>query len=391
LTAPGGNRRPFEAGAGPVLRGERSGEGPPIVLCHGLTATRDSVIHGSRALERAGHAVVTYDARGHGESEPAPAGEGYDYPALVADLEGVIDSQVGAGPALVGGHSMGAHTAVAYALGNPGGVAGLAIVGPSYTAPLDDEALGYWDGIAAALEDGGVDGFVAYIDRHQTVDATWRDSVLRFTRERMLRLRDIPTRSPRPTPKPSRRPSSSARRGGSRRSPGRAAGSRVRSPPSRRALRIPEGASNSVAPMKAPTEGTLRGIATFLAAFGIGVATYIAIADSGGGSPVCIAGGHGCQTVAESSYSHVAGIDIAIFGIVGYVLLLACALLRGDAARMGGFGLSLVGFGYSLYLTQLELFKIEAICQWCVASAVLMTLLFATNATRMLAYVGREA
>jgi uncharacterized membrane protein len=142
--------------------------------------------------------------------------------------------------------------------------------------------------------------------------------------------------------------------------------------------------------MKAPAEGTLRGISTFLATFGVGVATYIAIADSGGGSPVCIAGGHGCQTVAESSYSHLLGVNIAILGIVGYLLLLACALLKGDGARMAGFALSLVGFGYSLYLTYLELFTIEAICQWCVASAVLMTLLFAANATRMLAYVGTE-
>jgi uncharacterized membrane protein len=142
--------------------------------------------------------------------------------------------------------------------------------------------------------------------------------------------------------------------------------------------------------MKAPVEGTLRGISTFLATFGVGVATYIAIADSGGGSPVCIAGGHGCQTVAESSYAHLLGVNIAIFGVVGYLLLLACALLRGDGARMAGFALSLVGFGYSLYLTYLELFTIEAICQWCIASAVLMTLLFAANATRMLAYVGAE-
>ena len=142
--------------------------------------------------------------------------------------------------------------------------------------------------------------------------------------------------------------------------------------------------------MKAPAEGTLRGIATFLATFGIGVATYIAIADSGGGSPVCIAGGHGCQTVAESTYSHLAGVNIAIFGIGGYVVLLACALLRGDAFRMTGFVVSLIGFGYSLYLTYLEFFTIDAICQWCVASAVLMTLLFVTNAVRMLAYVGSE-
>jgi len=143
--------------------------------------------------------------------------------------------------------------------------------------------------------------------------------------------------------------------------------------------------------MKPPAEGTLRMIATFVAAFGIGVATYIAIADSGGGSPVCLAGGSGCETVANSTYSHLLGVNVAVFGIVGYVLLLAASLSRGDAARMGGFGLSLVGFGYSVYLTYLELFKIEAICQWCVASAVLMTVLFGVNAVRMLGYVGRPA
>jgi uncharacterized membrane protein len=142
--------------------------------------------------------------------------------------------------------------------------------------------------------------------------------------------------------------------------------------------------------MKVPTEGALRGTSTFLATFGIGVATYIAIADSGGGAPACIAGGHGCQTVAESSYSHLLGVNVAVFGIAGYVLLLACALLRGDGARMVGFALALVGFGFSLYLTYLELFTIDAICQWCVASAVLMTLLFATNAIRMLGYAGAD-
>jgi uncharacterized membrane protein len=142
--------------------------------------------------------------------------------------------------------------------------------------------------------------------------------------------------------------------------------------------------------VKTPAEGTLRGIATFLATFGIGVAGYIAIADSGSGAPVCIAGGHGCQTVAESSYSQLLGIDVAVFGIAGYALLLCCALLPGDGARMAGFALSLIGFGFSLYLTYLELFTIEAICQWCVASAALMTLLFATNTIRMLGYAGTD-
>jgi uncharacterized membrane protein len=138
-------------------------------------------------------------------------------------------------------------------------------------------------------------------------------------------------------------------------------------------------------------EGSLRIVATFVAAVGIGVATYIASADSGGGSPVCLGGGHGCATVAASSYSHLLGINVAVYGIVAYALLLAAAIGRGDIARMGGFVLSLGGFGFSVYLTYLELFVIEAVCQWCVASAVLMTILFAVDATRMLRYVGRPA
>lgn len=140
-----------------------------------------------------------------------------------------------------------------------------------------------------------------------------------------------------------------------------------------------------------PDEGTLRKAAVFVAAFGIGVATYITIADAGGGAPVCLAGGGGCQTVADSSYSHLFGANVAVLGIVGYVLLLVTALLRGDAARMAGFALALGGFGFSVYLTYLELFTIDAICQWCVASAVLMTVLFGLNAVRMIGYVGRPA
>ena len=183
--------RQFAAGERPAIRGEVTGEGPPIVLCHGLTATRGSVVHGSRALERAGHAVVAYDARGHGESDPAPEGQGYGYPQLTDDLELVVAAAVGDGRFLLGGHSMGAHTAVGYALRHPERLAGLVLIGPTFTEELDDEALAYWDGLAEALAAGGVDGFVAYIDRNQETDPAWRDSVLRFTRDRMLRHRHL--------------------------------------------------------------------------------------------------------------------------------------------------------------------------------------------------------
>ena len=139
-----------------------------------------------------------------------------------------------------------------------------------------------------------------------------------------------------------------------------------------------------------PSERALRIAAAVLAIAGIGVATYIAIAESGGGAPKCLAGGHGCETVAQSHYSHLAGINVAVIGIAGYVVLLAAALAPGDPGRFGGFLAALVGFGFSAYLTYLELFVIDAICQWCVASAVLMTLSLAVAAARAFAYTGRE-
>jgi pimeloyl-ACP methyl ester carboxylesterase len=183
---------PFVVGGeGLAIRGEAAGEGPAIVLCHGITATRRTVVHGSRVLERAGYTVVSYDARGHGESDPAPAGQGYEYPELVVDLESVRAETVGEGRFVLAGHSMGAHTAVAFALANPERIAGLVVIGPAYDGDLTEQSLRYWDGLAAALEAGGVDGFVDYIDRNQEIGAAWRDSVLRFTRERMLRHRHL--------------------------------------------------------------------------------------------------------------------------------------------------------------------------------------------------------
>jgi uncharacterized membrane protein len=145
-----------------------------------------------------------------------------------------------------------------------------------------------------------------------------------------------------------------------------------------------------VSAMSYPSEATLRRAIAFAATLGLGVAAYIAIADSGGGAPTCLAGGSGCQTVADSSYSHIAGVNVAVFGVVGYLAILLTAFFAGDPARFTGFVLALGGFGYSVYLTYLEIFTIEAICQWCVASAVLMTILFLLGATRLVGYAGAE-
>ena len=180
----------FAVGPAPVLRGSVAGEGTPVVLCHGLTASRRYVVHGSRVLERGGHRVISYDARGHGESDPAPAGQGYGYPDLIEDLERVVEAEVGNERFLLAGHSMGAHTAVGYALAHPDRLTGLVIIGPTYMGELRPESLAYWDGLASALEAGGIDGFVDYLSRESGTGEAWRDSVARVSAERMGLHRD---------------------------------------------------------------------------------------------------------------------------------------------------------------------------------------------------------
>lgn len=150
---------PFEvAGDGPVLRGESLGDGRDLILCHGLSATRRYVVHGSKVLPRKGYRLHTYDARGHGESDPAD--DGYGYERLADDLGRVADRVTAGGEPILGGHSMGCHTAVAYALRDPGRVAALILVGPVYTPDMEEEAeMSRWDERAEALETGGPEAF----------------------------------------------------------------------------------------------------------------------------------------------------------------------------------------------------------------------------------------
>jgi pimeloyl-ACP methyl ester carboxylesterase len=185
VSEPGLEPAPFTTELhGRALAGEEVGDGPPIVLCHGLTATRRYVVHGSRLLPRRGYRAVSYDARGHGESDPARGGSGYDYPRLIEDLEAVISDRVGARRCVLAGHSMGAHTLTGYALANPDRIAGLAVIGPTYVGtPLSDEQLAYWRSLADGLESGGVEGFIEAYDHG--LDPDWRETLLRITRDRL--------------------------------------------------------------------------------------------------------------------------------------------------------------------------------------------------------------
>jgi pimeloyl-ACP methyl ester carboxylesterase len=200
--------RPFEVGSGGVrLAGEEVGEGPPIVLLHGVTATRRYVLHGSLALARRGFRLISYDARGHGESSPAPEGEGYGYPELAGDLGAVLADRCPDERPVLCGHSTGCHTSIAYALDHADRVAALVLEGPvNLGIPASEETLAYWDALADGLERGGVDGFMEAFEVSLTTSEEWRDTVLRITRERIERhrhpealaqaIRDVPRSLP---------------------------------------------------------------------------------------------------------------------------------------------------------------------------------------------------
>jgi pimeloyl-ACP methyl ester carboxylesterase len=165
---------------GVELSGEEAGEGLPVVLLHGLTATRRYVVMGSRALERGGHRVVSYDARGHGRSAPA---DEYGYEALAGDLLAVLDDR-GIDGAVLAGASMGAHTIVRLALDHGDRVAGLVLITPAYTPEGEHTDLERWDALSDGLREGGVEGFVAaYGD--PGVPEAWRDTVTKVLRQRL--------------------------------------------------------------------------------------------------------------------------------------------------------------------------------------------------------------
>jgi pimeloyl-ACP methyl ester carboxylesterase len=170
---------------------DTGGEGRPIVLAHGLTATRRYVVHGSRLLERAGYRMIAYDARGHGEST-APRDRGaYGYASLVADLEAVLDA-LGIERAVLGGSSMGAATTLAFTLAHPERVEALIQITPAHLGPPTAEtgtSGERWDELADGLERDGVDGFMrAYGD--PPVEDRFKSIVERAVRQRLERHAD---------------------------------------------------------------------------------------------------------------------------------------------------------------------------------------------------------
>ena len=112
-----------------------------------------------------------------------------------------------------------------------------------------------------------------------------------------------------------------------------------------------------------------------LAVVGVGVATYLTYVHYAGINPACTAGAS-CVKVQTSEWSKLDGVPVALIGLIGYVVILATLLLRDrEETRLAILGLTLIGFGFSAYLTYRELFSIHAVCEWCASSAVIMTIL----------------
>ena len=129
----------------------------------------------------------------------------------------------------------------------------------------------------------------------------------------------------------------------------------------------------------------LRVAVAVLALLGLAVAGYLTYVHYAELEPICAGGGGGCERVQNSSYAALAGVPVALLGLVGYALILLSVWVPGDTGRVVGALFALIGFGFSAYLTWLELFEIDAICQWCVVSAVLMTALALITGRRVLA------
>jgi uncharacterized membrane protein len=119
----------------------------------------------------------------------------------------------------------------------------------------------------------------------------------------------------------------------------------------------------------------LRISLVFLATAGFGVAGYLTYVHYAGINPVCTTGGS-CEKVQTSVYSELAGVPVALLGLLAYGVILGSLLVpQREATRFTTMVVTLAAFAFSGYLTYRELYSVHAICEWCVSSAVILTLM----------------
>ncbi len=128
----------------------------------------------------------------------------------------------------------------------------------------------------------------------------------------------------------------------------------------------------------------LRRAMIALTGLGLADAIYLTYVHYAGIKPACTAG-QSCLKVQTSQWSHVGGVPVALIGLIGYVGIMASLLIRDrEETRLATLGMTLIGVGFSGYLTYRELFSIHAVCEWCAASAIILTILLIGAITRYL-------
>ncbi len=130
----------------------------------------------------------------------------------------------------------------------------------------------------------------------------------------------------------------------------------------------------------------LRLVLIVLCMIGVGLASYLTYVHYAGlNNLLCGKNGGTCAAVQSSKYSKLAGVSVALIGLIGYVLILGTLLLReGERARFATAALTLGGFGFSAYLTYREIFSLKKICEWCVGSALVLTIMMVLSVWRFL-------
>jgi uncharacterized membrane protein len=122
-----------------------------------------------------------------------------------------------------------------------------------------------------------------------------------------------------------------------------------------------------------------------LAVIGVGLASYLTYVHYSGAIVLCSTKHNTCAQVQKSRYSELAGVPVALIGLIGYLAILGSLLAPEDErTRFATVALTLGGFGFSAYLTYREVFTLHKICEWCVGSAVLMTIVMCLAAWRFL-------
>jgi uncharacterized membrane protein len=119
------------------------------------------------------------------------------------------------------------------------------------------------------------------------------------------------------------------------------------------------------------SDRALRVAAGCVALAGMAIAGYLTWVHYDEAVLVCVAGG-GCETVQQSSYAELAGVPVALLGLLGYAAIFALVLWDTPNARLGAAALAVVGLAFSVYLIVLQLFVIDAVCVWCLANDVLI-------------------